>query len=125
VLSKQLSEKIIIGLYSEIPEFEKYITGLEEDVITDYLIMDYLGDFLKDLINKSTSLELIDRCYSYINELCEEKNEEIEQWLKETFLESIIDKGKPRELSKLKLKSKALALYEEILAHSFFGGTQP
>lgn len=122
MLSEQLIEEIIKNLYSKIPEFETYGIGyLDDESINGYMALDYFGSFLKDLLVKNTSKELIDRCYHYINELCENRDREIENWIKVTFLESMVEKGKPIDVSKIKLTGRALIFFEEVLNGPMFG----
>ena len=123
MLSKELGEKTTKALYKEIPEFETYAAEyLDEDFIHGYLVMDCFGSFLKRIIKQDVSPELIDRCYAFINQLCESRNKDIEEWLAVTFLESMVERGKAVQLSRLKLKGMALILFEEVISGPMFDG---
>ena len=122
MLSKQLNEKIVRNLYREIPEFEKYSIEymVDEEFLYGYLVMDCLGSFAKELVRQKASSELIDKCYSFVNHLCENDDKDIEEWLKVTFLESMVEKGEVLDVTRLKLKGKASIFFEEVIESPFW-----
>lgn len=109
--SKELCEKIIQGLLCKVPEFKNEI----DDRVTDYLILDDLGTFVKQLLRKDDSSGVTDRCYDYINTICNVGDRELEEWLMVTFFESMVEIGKPIQVSRIKLKGRALTLFEEVI----------
>lgn len=118
-----LTEKEINGalksLQIAIPEFADSVSKYIADDF-GYAAFERFADFLKELIDKNGSPELIDGCYNYVNELSENNNKSIQEWLTVTFLESMIQESKYIKLSRTKLKGKALILFEEIIASGYW-----
>lgn len=110
---------ILTSLRIAIPEFANCVLKYIADDF-GYVAFERFADFLKELIDKNGSPELIDRCYDYVNELSESDNKSIQDWLSVTFLESMIQESKYIKLSRTKLKAKALFLFEEIIASGYW-----
>ena len=107
---------VLRSLVIVVPEFGAQVS---ESIKVDegYWSFEDFADFVKALIDKDGSPELIDRCYNYINILLEETSEKnVEEWLYVTFLESMVQGSVHRRVSRLKLNGKALLFFDAMIA---------
>ena len=117
MLSKQLSKKITSDLYLKIPEVKIYVDEYIDNEYHSnaYLIFGPFGSLLTDWIMAKDQPEIVDKAYSFINQLCDNGEREIEELLKVTFFEVLTDFKKTIEESRLKLDGKALTYFKEVL----------
>jgi hypothetical protein len=116
-------DKILVKKPLSIKEFRLYA---HENVYEDFLNSSYLcygpfGSFVRDLILKGDQHEFVNRCFEYINELCEQGNPDINEMLRVTFFEPLTDSREVIELSKRSLSGNALSIFNKILDSPFMG----
>ncbi len=120
-----LNNKLIERLYSEIPEFKEFAKEYIFDIfqMDAYTIYGPFGSFLRDkMLENSGGNYLISRGFNLINNLCDKKNDDIEQMLKSTFFEPLTDYKITIVESQRFLTGKAKDLFNEVLTNSIFKG---
>lgn len=120
-----LNNKLIEMLYSEIPEFKEFAKEYIFDVfhMDAYTIYGPFGSFLRDKILENSDEDyLISKGFNLINNLCDRKNDDIDQMLKSTFFEPLTDYKITIIESQRFLTGKAKDLFNEVLTNSIFKG---
>src|SRR5258708_19336606 len=105
MFSKKLDDNLKTELFSAIPEFRNYVTKNFSKNFHElsYILFGQFGIFLRDLILDAPLEATIDKCFSFVSKLAEEDNLEINQMLKATFFEPLMDYRKTIDYSKIKL----------------------
>jgi len=122
--SKQSKTKLTTALYNEIPEFEAYaVEHIDSEFLNDdYLVFGPLRGVLTEWILTDAHSELINKCYRFINQLCDNSNHDVETMLKVTFFERLIDYKRTIEISNVNLTGNALSYFESVLNGAIFEG---
>ena len=126
MLSNLLNKELINSLYSEVPEFKEFSEEYIFDVFKNdaYTIYGPFGSFLRDRIleNLDKNKNILLKGFNFINSIAGINDPDIEQMLKVTFFEPLIDYKLSIVESEKLLTGRAKQLLNEVLKNSIFKG---
>lgn len=82
------------------------------------------GRFLHDLILRKDNPALVEESFDIFNQLCENSNWKLNEILKVSFFESLVDRSEVIALCRKKFTGKALEMFEEVRNSPMFGGRE-
>jgi len=109
------NDEYLVNLLIEfIPEFKEEI--ISEFSFSSYIIYGDFGIFLADkILNSKSEIDLIQKCFDFLNNLIENGDEKTIQMLRVTTLEILVDRTETIEAAKIYFTLKSLEIFSEVI----------
>lgn len=108
-----------------IEDFRRYL-GVDPNEYTgfDHMIYGRYGSFLRDLILSKENPALVEDSFDRFNSFCENTTSEVDEVLKVSFFEPLMDASEVIAVARKKFTGKALAMFEDVRNGPMFGGVE-